>query len=236
MHPLTEVDRLQARVEELERYAAVAAHELLTPVVMIGASAATVRERLDDGRHPDLLRELDALHGAATRSRVLAETLLCHARSEVRPLELRRVDLGALVRECLTLFDPELRALGAKVHVGVLPEVSVEEPMIGAVFMNLFVNALKYGPRWGATVRVDARTDPRGWRLGVTSVAETIPPEDRELIFEPYRRGRGERSVPGSGLGLAICRQIVERHGGVIGVAPDPDGSGNCFSFTLPAN
>ena len=236
MDPLAELARLQARVEELERYAAVAAHELLTPVVMIGASAAIVRERLDDGRHADTLHDLDVLHCAATRSRVLAETLLHHARSEALPLARERVDLAALVRHCVTLLEPEIRARAAVVHVGVLPEVNAEEPMIGAVFMNLLVNALKYGPRHGATVRVGSRPEPGAWRLYVESEGEPIAPADRERIFEPYRRGRGERRVPGSGLGLTISRQIVERHGGVIGVAPGHDGTGNCFSFTLPVS
>src|SRR5215207_607052 len=233
--PLAELARLHERVEELERYAAVAAHELLTPVVMIDASAAMVRERLDDGRHAETLHDLDVLQCAATRSRVLAETLLHHARSEARPLERTRVDLAGLLRHCVTLLEPEIRTRAADVRIGVLPEVNGEEPMIAAVFMNLLVNALKYGPRHGATVRVGSRPDPGGWRLYVESEGEPIAPGDRERIFEPYRRARGERRVPGSGLGLTICRQIVERHGGVIRVEPGPDGIGNCFSFTVPA-
>ena len=61
-----------------------------------------------------------------------------------------------------------------------------------------------------------------------------FPATDRERIFRPYERGRDERRVRGGGLGLAICRQIVERHGGHIGVAPTEDGD-NDFMFTLPA-
>ena len=81
-----------------------------------------------------------------------------------------------------------------------------------------------------------SRPEPGAWRLYVESEGEPIAPADRERIFEPYRRGRGERRVPGSGLGLTISRQIVERHGGVIGVAPGHDGTGNCFSLTLPVS
>ena len=53
-----EIARLRARIAELERekeavegFAAVAAHELLTPVVMMDACAATLSDRLDDGRY-----------------------------------------------------------------------------------------------------------------------------------------------------------------------------------------
>jgi nitrogen fixation/metabolism regulation signal transduction histidine kinase len=61
----------------------------------------------------------------------------------------------------------------------------------------------------------------------------TLSIHDRGRIFEPYRRGTHERRVAGAGLGLTICRSFVERHGGVIGVAPAA--GGNRFHFTIPA-
>ena len=235
-----EIARLRTRISELERekeavegFAAVAAHELLTPVVMMDACAATLSDRLDDGRHAESLRDLDTLRRGAARSRLLVETILHHASVRGRPLQRRRVDLGVVVPECLALLAPEIRARGAVIELGELPEVSAEETLIGAVFMNLLSNALKYGPRHGGAIRIGASWERAGWRFYVRSRGQPIPPEDRERIFEPYQRGRGERRVRGGGLGLAICRQIVERHGGEIAVAPTEDGQ-NTFTFTLP--
>jgi signal transduction histidine kinase len=229
-----EVARLYERVEELERYAAVVAHELLTPLVMIDAYASTLAERLDDGRHPDEQRDLLAVRRAAARTRVLAETLLYHARGDGRALQARELDLDPVLSECLIVLAPEIHARRAEVEVGALPVVRGEEPLIGAVFTNLIGNALKYGPRVGATIRVAAEREPTAWRFVIHSQGRTIPPEERERIFAPFERGRGERRVEGGGLGLAICRQIVERHGGRIGVA-DVDGE-TVFEFTLPAS
>ena len=113
-----------------------------------------------------------------------------------------------------------------------MPLVDADESLIAAVFMNLLVNALKYGPRQGATVRVGAVRLPGGWRFCVESEGEAIAVADRERIFELHQRGRGERRTRGSGLGLFISRQIVERHGGEIAVGPAA--GGNRFSFTLP--
>jgi len=227
-------ERLHDRIEELERYAAVVAHELLTPVVMIDAYAATLTERLDDGRHPDALRDLEALRRATARARLLAETLLQQARSDARPPLRGPIDLGALVAECMTLLGPEVRAHHAEVHVGELPIVEGEEPLIGAVFTNLIASALKYGPRQAATIDVSATREPGEWRFVVHNRGQAIPPEERERIFRRFARARGERRAEGSGLGLAICRQIVERHGGEIGVA-DVEGGETAFTFTLPS-
>ena len=226
--------RLQQRIEELERYAAVVAHELLTPVVMIDAYAATLAERLDDGRHPDALRDLDALRRATARTRLLAETLLQQARSNGRPPRLRPVDLSALVAECVALLEPEIRAHHADVRVAELPAIDGDEPLIGAVFTNLIANALKYGPRRAAMIEITATRDPGAWRFVVHNRGQAIAPEDRERIFRPFERASGERRVEGSGLGLAICRQIIERHGGWIGVT-ELDGGDTAFAFTLPS-
>jgi signal transduction histidine kinase len=242
MESHAEITRLRIRVTELERekeaverFAAVAAHELLTPVVMIDACAATVADQLDgDERHLESRHDLEVLRRGCAQSRLLVESLLHHASAADRPLRIRLVALHGLVGDCIALLEPEIRARGVSVEIGELPVVRAEAPLIGAVMSNLLVNALKYGPRGAATIRIGAERDGAAWRVHVTSEGEPIPPEDRERIFRPRTRGRGERRARGCGLGLTICREIVERHGGEIGVTPAEGGTGNCFAFTLP--
>ena len=236
-----EQSRLRERIAELEqekaaleRFAAEAAHELLTPLVMIDAYAASTLERLDIELDADSLRDLDALRRAAKRSRLLVQTLLEHARSRRRPLDRLPIEIDAVVRESLTLVAPEIRARGVAVEVGALPRVGADPTLIGAVFTNLLTNALKFGPREGARIRVAADRSGAEWRFLVESQGRPIAAEDRQRIFEPYRRGRDERRTRGTGLGLAICRDIVVWHGGRIGVE-SADGGVNRFWFTLPA-
>ncbi len=236
-----EIGRLHARIARLERekaakdsILAVAAHELLTPVIMIDACATMVSERLDEEHHAESRRDLEALHRGAARTRLLVETLLNDAQAEGRALRRRPIDVDVLVHECTTLLAPEIRARDADVQVAPLPCIRGEETLIGAVFSNLLVNALKYGPRERGRVLVEATPDQTGWRFSVQSQGAPIPPADRDRIFEPYHRGRGERRVQGAGLGLTICRSIVERHGGQIGVTASPGGE-NRFYFSLPA-
>src|SRR3954453_13138592 len=240
MDQRTEIARLRTRVTQLERekqaverFAAMAAHELLTPVVLMDAYAATVSDRLDGDRHAESRHELDVLRRGVAQSRLLVETLLHHAAFQECPLERRPVALRPLVGDCVAVLAPEIRRHGTAVEVGPLPQLAVEQRLIGSVFMNLLTNALKYGPRHGGTIVIRAVRVPSAWRLGVESEGELIPAPDRERIFQPYRRGSGERRARGSGLGLSICREIIERHGGEIGVVPVE--GGNRFQFTLPA-
>jgi signal transduction histidine kinase len=237
-----EIERLHARIAELERektdleaFAAVAAHELVEPLVMTEAYAAMVSEQLDEDLQADARSDLDALSRGAARTRLLVETLLHEARSSGRQLRRRPVDLGRIVGESLTLLRPQIEARDATIEVDdELPEVLGDEALLGGVFTNLLINALKYSPRHGATIRVTAVRRGADWRFDVESGGRTIAPEDRLRIFEPFRRGPGERRTRGAGLGLSICRRIVERHGGQIGVTA-AEGAGNRFFFTLPA-
>src|SRR5689334_2956105 len=90
---IREVEELTEKVEELERrkdavegFAAVAAHELMEPLVMTEAYAALIGSRLEGPQHADTLRDLDALGRGAARMRRLIETLLHDARSAGSPL------------------------------------------------------------------------------------------------------------------------------------------------------
>lgn len=233
--------RLTARIEQLERekaaleaFAAVAAHELVEPLVITEAYAAMVSERLDDADHADSRRDLAALSRTASRTRHLLEALLHDARSADHQLAPRPVDLGALVDDCLGLLQPEVLARGTRLRVGDLPTVAGDESLLAGLLTNLLLNALKYSPRHGAEIVVEASRDGDSWHVAVESEGPTIPAEDRKRIFDAYQRGRGERRARGAGLGLAICRRIVERHGGAIRVVPGAHG-GNRFVFTLPA-
>jgi signal transduction histidine kinase len=120
------------------------------------------------------------------------------------------------------------------VKVVTLPVVRGNESLLRGLFANLLLNGLKYSSRNQPQLSVEVSREGDFWRFSVLSQGPTIPVEDRERIFEPYQRGRGERRARGTGLGLTICRRIVERHGGEIGVAPAV-GGGNRFHFTLPA-
>jgi signal transduction histidine kinase len=60
-----------------------------------------------------------------------------------------------------------------------------------------------------------------------------IPAEELERIFEPFYRGKAQRSLPGDGLGLPIARHIARAHGGDLRVTSEV-GKGSTFQVVLP--
>jgi signal transduction histidine kinase len=235
-----EVERLTAQVELLERekadveaFAAVAAHELVEPLVMTEAYASILSDRLAEPEHAASRADLQALGRSVSRHRLLTESVLHEARSNGHPIARKPVRVAALVADCLRLLDPEIVARRAVVTVDDMPDALADEALLNGVFTNLLINALKYCPRVGASIRIGGISDTRVARYYVDSEGPPIPVEDRSRIFGRFQRGRGERRVAGAGLGLSICQRIVMRHGGEIGVEPI-NGDGNRFFFTLP--
>jgi signal transduction histidine kinase len=217
----------------LERFAAMAAHELLEPLVMTEACTTTVLRRHGADLDPECRADLEALASGAGRTRAVVDALLNAALWAERRPAREEVDLGTVVHDALSLLRVEVARRRARIEVEQLPVVAGNRALLGAVVKNLLANALRYGPRDGGTIRMGAARVAGAWRISMSSQGPPIPAEDRLRIFEPFERGRMERRATGVGLGLAICGLIVERQGGVMGVEPLPHG--NRFYFSIPA-
>ncbi|NES98314.1 MAG: response regulator [Desertifilum sp. SIO1I2] len=153
------------------------------------------------------------------------------------PLNLQPTSLYALTNRILKTWKPML----AKSQVVVadritpdLPPINADAEQLWRVFENLIGNALKYNPP-GFVLTLDAQVDATQKMLRV-SVADNgmgIPKAECISLFDLYVRGTNAQRRAGTGLGLYICRQIVEAHGGQIGVESNL-GQGVSFWFTLP--
>jgi signal transduction histidine kinase len=228
------VHDLEQEQRALEDFSAMAAHELLKPLILSEVTATGILERphsrLDLVSQDDLQRMIRA----SARVRLLVEGLLADNRQGGAALRRERVDLALVVQHCLELLGPEIAARNARVVVEPMPVVLGNRALLNGAVGNLIANAVNYGPRTNAEIRVAAEQRPSAWVFEVDSQGRPLPERDRQTIFDAWQRGQNERRAKGAGLGLAIVRRIIERHGGEVGVAP-LNGRGNRFYFTLPA-
>ena len=226
------LSELEDRYTAVERFAGTAAHQLAEPLVIAESSAILVADELGANLDPMLRGRLDAIGRGAARARRLMDALLADARTGGLAPALRPVALGSVVDETLANLDHQIEERGASVVVGPLPSVQGEPGLLEVVLDNLVSNALKYGPRSGGRVDIQAERGSDRWRLTVSSGGMPIPAEEAGRIFEPFHRVPGERRVPGIGLGLTICARLMERLDGAIGVEPGVEG-GNAFWIDL---
>jgi signal transduction histidine kinase len=111
-------------------------------------------------------------------------------------------------------------------------DVMLDELRIERVVANLLDNALKYTPV-DAPISVSARREGDAATISVADSGPGLTAAEIANLFEPYRRGGAARGRSGTGLGLYVSKQIVEAHGGRIGVE-SVTGVGARFFFALP--
>ena len=221
---------LQRSNVDLERFAFVAAHELVAPLAVVSGAVETVRARFA-GPDETAQAVLAAAADGCRRMRALIEDILDLSRAGRGSLD-ETVDTHVLVADVCEELRDSLAATGSQVVYDGLPLVAGDAAQLRLVFRNLVANALKFGrPGVPPVVEVDATRAGDGWRFCVSDNGVGIAAAERETVFDLF--ARSDTTVPGSGIGLAICRRVVERLGGRIWIE-GRDEPGTAFCFTLP--
>jgi signal transduction histidine kinase len=230
------VTRDARRAAEREAFVAAVTHELKTPI----ASIRLLAELLERGDvEAERVREFGRRTvGEAVRLGRLIDSVLGFARvARGAPgATLAVCDLSDVLGEAVASVEPLARERGFEVRLAPLPaeaRVRGERDALVWAVSELVENATKYGRPEGG---VDVVVEPAGahLRVGVLDRGPGVPAEERERVFEPFRRLGDEltRERPGVGLGLALVRGRVEALGGRVGCDPRA-GGGTCFWIEL---
>lgn len=138
--------------------------------------------------------------------------------------DLKTIDLCGLLEQILTETEPLIQENGLQLEkVLEKPEIPgrVDAEQLVRAIDNLLMNAIKFSRKPGV-ITVRLAEHEHYIRLAVENVGEPITGEEEKLLFERFYKADPARSVqdmpPGSGLGLSIARNIVELHGGQIGL------------------
>jgi two-component system OmpR family sensor kinase/two-component system sensor histidine kinase BaeS len=215
------------------------AHELRTPLSVIQGNLQAI---LDDV-YPLDKTEIAAIYDETLILNRLINDLreLAQAEAGQLSLNLQPIDLGLLLKNGADTFAELSREKNVALKVTVaefLPAVLADSDRVRQVLHNLLSNALRHTPE-GGTIAVTAVELEQGRyiKVMVADSGSGIPAEDVTHVFDRFWRADRSRSreLGGSGLGLAIARQLVEAHGGQIGVESEgAPGQGSRFWFTLP--
>ena len=233
---LKDVTQLRQQDEIKRGVVRTVSHQLNTPLtsvrmaihLLLGEKVGALNEK-----QAELLtsarEDSDRLHEILNSLLDLSRFESGKAQMEFRALPPRSV-VGEAVESFRRAAQDRGVALQADIPVD-LPEVWADTTRIGHVFSNLLSNALNHTSP-GGRISLAAEADEAWVRFRVSDTGEGIPAAFLSRVFEPFFRVPGRRNESGAGLGLAIVKEIVEAHGGTVGVQSS-EGKGSSFTFTL---
>jgi len=209
------------------------AHELNNPLSVVRGQANLLRRAAGSG---PLAVRAEKIEKAAERCARIVANFLALARQ--RPPERQQVALREVVEAAVELLAYSLQLDRVETRLELaedVPCIQADNHQLQQVLINLITNAHHAvravdGPR---RITVRTRFDPQRSRvmLGVSDSGPGVPAELRQRIFDPFFTTKP--ADRGTGLGLSLCQEIVQAHGGTIGVGEE-EGGGALFWIELP--
>jgi signal transduction histidine kinase/ActR/RegA family two-component response regulator len=234
-----------------DEFMATLAHELRNPLAPLRTSLEIARRNPGDAAaiaraHAVMQRQLDQMVH-------LVDDLLDINRIARGRIELRRqpVDVAQVVEKAIETSRPVIEAFGHQLEVvqpggadapGAAILVDGDVTRLVQVVANLLNNAAKYTDP-GGHIRIAVERGAGDVRIKVRDDGAGVPPELQPTLFEMFSRsgtGRDGARGDGLGIGLSLVRQLVEGHGGSVGVQSPPPaepampGRGSEFVVRLP--
>ncbi len=233
---LQDITRVRRFDELKDDLVATVAHEFRTPLTSLRMAIHLLAEQTVGQLNERQLDLVAAAREECDRLQGIVDDLLDLARIRSGRLELhpREVSTELLLEQARQAVRDLSDRQGISIDLEIEPgaeRVTADPDRIDLALTNLLSNAVRHGPP-GRPVRVRAMRDAGGVRIEVRDDGPGIAPEYQPRLFEKFYRVPG--SEPGgAGLGLSIVRDVVEAHGGKVGVQSAP-GAGSVFWLELP--
>lgn len=220
------LSKAQQSNQALEHFAAIAAHDLKSPL----ATITSYLDLLIDDSNDKNKRYIEFILNASARMRSLIDSLLSFAKLSTKQKELEPIDLNEILQLTkLNLADTITKNL-AIIEASHLPVVLGDKDLLIQLFQNLIANAIKFKSANNPQIKISYAEKDQDIIVALKDNGIGFDPKYKEDIFTLYKKLSGKHS--GSGIGLATCKKIIELHGGKIWVDSAID-QGSTFFFSL---
>ena len=233
-HMAEELERAETQRRNLT---ADVAHELRTPLHILQGNLEGALDGVYQAS-PDHFRSM--LEETRLLQRLVEDLqTLSMAESGTLDFHFQTLIVKDLLADVITSFSGKAEEGGVQLKLDYpdeLNDLTLEGDWhrLDQVLGNLVVNALRYTGE-GGEIHLSAEESNGAVKILIQDSGEGIPAEDLPFVFERFWKGDKSRSRAsgGSGLGLAIARQLVQAHGGTIGVESEVE-QGTTFVVELP--
>ncbi len=234
VHDITERKNAQ-RVKK--QFLSMITSDLKIPLASIAAAINTLVTNLASTISQKAQDKLGTARKNVQRLLGLVNDLLQLTEFDATTLELHKQKCA--ISELFERAVQDVEGVAAKQQVAIelqngATDWMVDPDRIMQVMVNLLSNAIKFSPVSSKVVLTSTIVGDMV-EVKIIDRGRGVPASHREAIFEKFKQvdaSDGKRKA-GTGLGLPICKQIIEEHGGSIGVESE-EGQGSTFWFKVP--
>lgn len=227
---------LKESYAHLESFSYSVSHDLKAPLRSIEGFSQILKDEyghlLDDqGRGL-----LEIISASIARMNAFIKEILVYSRLNKSDLDVTKIDLNEVIQIQWSTVTSAYDRNATLKFAGDLPPIYGELPMINQLIANLMSNAIKYtDTSTQPQITITGHPQEAHLEIRVEDNGIGIPVEQRERVFEVFRRLVSEDDYEGTGIGLSIVKTVIDRHGSkiVIEDSSHPDG-GVAFVFSLP--
>jgi two-component system sensor histidine kinase/response regulator len=224
-----------------DEFLRIASHDLKNPLSTILMSAHIVRDKVPPGTEmPEQIHNMLSfiVRRGEEMQRIIRDFLDFQAMEDGNVgLDLAPTSLNEIAKQIVDInkeyADSKEVALYAELDEA-LPQTKADAARLSQVAQNLLGNAIKFSPKGSVTV-VRTRNSDGTVTLEICDSGPGLSEDDMQKVFTKYARlsNKPTGGESSSGLGLAICKQMIDLHGGKIGVHNNPE-HGATFWFSIP--
>lgn len=227
--------KLEDKNQELEGFAAMAAHDLKEPLRMISQFMQKLANKYDAQLDETAQKYIHFAVDGANRMNSLINDLLAYAEiGGAKEEAFERVDMNDVFDETLLLKATLIDEKKALVSKNTLPVVWAHKTAMRLLFQNLIGNGLKYQPEGNRPIiEINCSETNNNYTFSFKDNGIGIPEEYYKKVFNLFSRLHANSEYAGTGMGLATCKKIVASHRGDIWVE-SIEGEGSTFYFTIP--
>jgi len=240
--------QLKSTVEELDRFAFVASHDLQEPLRKIQLFTDKIQKRAKDELTSETAGYFQKITKASERMQLLINDLLKFSRDTNDVHAFEQINLNLILREVLGDIEAEIERKKATIESGTLPVIWGVPSQVRQLFQNLISNALKFCKEDCVPhIHIQSQKVPGSqlsgldlsymhhnyYKISVRDNGIGFDPKYSDEIFVVFKRLHSYHEFEGTGIGLSICKKIVEKHHGYISASSKVN-EGSVFTVTLP--
>ncbi|HEX6914641.1 MAG TPA: response regulator [Chitinophagaceae bacterium] len=241
-------EQLKNTVEELDRFAYVASHDLQEPLRKILIFSDKLEQGYKASFPPEAAGYLEKIVRSSERMHQLINDLLKFSRYTNDNYGFEKTDLNQVLKDVISDIETDIQQKKAHIEIGQLPTIWAIPSQMRQVFQNLLSNSLKFSrdgvnPEIKIFGKKSSGSEINGanrkmandqyFQIFFKDNGIGFDPRYAREIFVVFKRLHSYHEFEGTGIGLSICKKIIEKHNGFI-TAESSLNEGATFTITLP--